>query len=101
MGVRSSPVWIVAGIVLAGAAAGCGATRPAVQPPQPSARQQQDRVASCAQGPPRSLVRTRLGGATGDLARKAVVACEQPPRSSPNLPLQETRAAAALQQLAG
>jgi hypothetical protein len=89
-------------IVLAGAAAGCGATRPAVGPAQlPARQQQQDRIASCAKGPPRSLVRTRLGGTTGDLARKAVVACEQPPRSEPKLPLQGANAATALQQLAG
>ena len=44
--------------------------------------QSKDRSRSCAKGAPRSK-KVRLAGskATSNMARKAVVACEQPPRS--------------------
>ena len=42
------------------------------------ASQQKDQQQSCAKGAPRSRARS---SATANMARKAVVACEQPPRS--------------------
>jgi hypothetical protein len=48
----------------------------------PFARAQgKDRTRSCAKGAARSKVRLAGSKTTSDLARKAVVACEQPPRS--------------------
>jgi hypothetical protein len=48
-----------------------------------SAVQPRDRSRSCAKGAKRSKVALAGSTATGNLARKAVVACEQPPRAQP------------------
>jgi hypothetical protein len=48
--------------------------------------QRRDRSHSCAKGATQSKARIARSSATGDLARKAVVACEQPPRSQLVLP---------------
>jgi hypothetical protein len=47
------------------------------------AAQPKDQARSCAKGAKRSKVGLAGSTATGNLARKAVVACEQPPRSQP------------------
>jgi hypothetical protein len=48
----------------------------------PLARAQpQDKARSCAKGAARSKIRLAGSRATSNMARKAVVACEQPPRS--------------------
>lgn len=50
---------------------------------QLGAAQPRDRAKSCAKGAKRSKVGLAGSTAMGNLARKAVVACEQPPRSQP------------------
>jgi hypothetical protein len=55
------------------------------------------RTHSCAKGGPQKQVKLPGSRALGDLAHKAVVACEQPPRSQPFLSgLKHTEAAALL-----
>jgi hypothetical protein len=66
------------------------------------AAQPRDRARSCAKGAKRSKVGLFAGStATGNLARKAVVACEQPPRSEPISLASLKHAAAVIRALVG
>jgi len=60
-----------------------------------------DRSRSCAKGAKRSKVGLAGSTATGNLARKAVVACEQPPRSQPISIASLTHAEAIVRALVG
>ena len=64
-------------------------------------QQAKPRTHSCAKGGPQKQVKLPGSRATGDLAHKAVVACEQPPRSQPFVTSLKHAETAALLALVG
>ena len=89
-------------ILLLAASPAWGATGPPAYPFKilvrlPGAQANKTHMHSCAKGGPQKHVKLPGSGAFVDLAHKAVVACEQPPRSQPFLTgLKGTEAAALL-----